>query len=144
MKDIKDKHLSLQRISSMIFLEEFIFDFPGNDKNQINELELVPMFVRYTYKETNRDDTQEESHPVSVHVSFQKEVFAEKWNMVHVTEISFTVNYEDFYEFEKMSGVSLTDDFRNLTATQFNGKQCPNGHFVHYRRTGTVQSRTRT
>lgn len=90
--------------------------------DQISELELVPMFVRYTYEETNKNSTQEENHPISAHVAFQKEVFAEKWNMVHVTEISFTINYEDFNEFEKMSGFSLTDDFRDLTATQFNGR----------------------
>lgn len=91
--------------------------------DQINELELVPMFVRYTYEETHKDDSKEEkSHPISAHVAFQKEVFAENWNMVHVTEISFTVYYADFDEFEKMSGVSLTDDFRDLSATTFNGR----------------------
>ena len=91
--------------------------------DQINELELVPMFVRYTYEETNKNDTQvEEKHPISAHVAFQKEVFAEKWNMIHITEISFIVYYADFDEFEKMSGVSLTDDFRDLSATTFNGK----------------------
>ena len=90
---------------------------------QINELELVPMFVKYTYKDTNKKESHtEENHPMSAHVAFQKEVFAEKWNMVHVTEISFTVYYADFDEFEKMSGVSLTDDFRDLSSTTFNGK----------------------
>ena len=91
--------------------------------DQIHELELLPMFIRYSYDERNKKGTDsEESHPTSVHVTFQKEVFAEKWNMVHVTEISFTVFYADFDEFEKMSGVSLTDDFRNLSSTTFNGK----------------------
>ena len=83
--------------------------------DQIKELELLPMFLRYTYED-------KENYPVSVHVSFQKEVFAEKWNMIHITEISFTVYYADFDEFEKISGVSLADDFRNLSATTFNGK----------------------
>ena len=83
--------------------------------DQIKELELLPMFLRYTYKD-------ERKHPVSVHVAFQKEVFAEKWNMIHITEISFTVFDADFDEFETMSGVSLTDDFRNLSSTTFNGK----------------------
>lgn len=83
--------------------------------NQIKELELIPMFLRYAY-------VDEENHPVSVHVAFQKEVFAEKWNMIHITEISFTVYYADFDEFEKMSGVSLADDFRDLSSTTFNGK----------------------
>ena len=91
--------------------------------DQINELSLLPMFLRYSYEDTNKRTTQEgEKHPVSVHVAFQKEVFAEKWNMVHITEISFTVYYADFDEFEKMSGVSLTDNFRDLSATTFNGK----------------------
>lgn len=87
--------------------------------DQINELELVPMFVKYTY--LNKKD-EEENHPHSAQVAFQKEVFAENWNMVHVTEISFTVLYDDFEEFEKMAGVSLSDDFRDLTSTTFHGK----------------------
>jgi hypothetical protein len=36
--------------------------------------------------------------------------------------MSFTVFYTDFDEFEKMSGVSLSDDFRDLSSTTFNGK----------------------
>jgi len=101
--------------------------------DQIAELELIPMFTRYSYEDTskNKSITQtEEHHPdpkvSSVHVVFQKEVFAEKWNMTHVTEISFTVNHSDFDEFEKMSGVSLSDDFRDLSSeknsTAFKGK----------------------
>ena len=91
--------------------------------NQIMELELLPMFIRYSYDSVKKRSTNtEENHPTSVHVVFQKEVFAEKWNMVHVTEISFTVYYADFDEFEKISGFSLTNDFRDLTATTFNGK----------------------
>ena len=90
--------------------------------DQIHELELLPKFVRFTYKDTKKDETQEEKHPISVHVAFQKEVFAEKWNMIHITEISFTVYHSDFDEFEKMAGVSLTEDFRNLTSTTFNGR----------------------
>ena len=85
---------------------------------QIKELELIPKFVRFFYDETSEED----SDPISAHVTFQKEVFAEKWNMIHVTEISFTVNSTDFDEFEKMAGVSLTNDFRNLSSTTFNGK----------------------
>jgi len=91
--------------------------------DQIKELELVPMFIRYSYESKNKKgiDT-EEDHPTSAYVAFQKEVFAEKWNMVHVTEISFTVLYADFDEFEKMAGVRLNDDFRDLSSTAFNGK----------------------
>lgn len=88
--------------------------------DQINELELIPMYVRFTYDDRDDNDTQE--HPTSAHVSFQKEVFAKNWNMVHVTEISFTVFRSDFKEFEKMSGVSLFEDFRDLSNTSFSGK----------------------
>ena len=91
--------------------------------DQIKELELLPMFLRYSYESKRKKEMEsEEDHPTSVHVAFQKEVFAENWNMIHVTEISFTVLYADFDEFEKMAGVSLNDDFKNLTATTFNGK----------------------
>jgi hypothetical protein len=94
--------------------------------DQIKELELVPMYIRYAYdsKKKNGFDA-EEDHPTSAHVAFQKEVFAEKWNMVHVTEISFTVLSADFEEFEKMAGVSLHNDFRDLSSTtfKFNGKE---------------------
>ena len=90
---------------------------------QIAELGLIPMFTRYSYEDTstNIKGTQTgENHPdpkvSSVHVVFQKEVTSEKWNMTHVTEISFIVNRSDFEEFEKMSGVSLSDDFRDLSS----------------------------
>ncbi len=47
--------------------------------------------------------------------------------MTHITEISFIVNRFDFNEFEKMSGVSLSDDFRDLSSnensTVYNGKE---------------------
>ena len=91
--------------------------------DQIQELALTPKFIRYTYKNTTYDEkVKEERRPVSAHVAFQKEVFAQKWNMVHVTEISFTVYSEEFEEFEKMAGVSLSKDFRDLTETKFTGK----------------------
>lgn len=90
--------------------------------NQINELGLTPMFVRVTYKDIKNNKAPEENQPLSAHVTFQKEVFAEKWNMIHITEISFTVYYADFDEFEIMSGLSLTKDFRNLSSITFNGK----------------------
>jgi hypothetical protein len=87
--------------------------------DQIKELDLKPMFVRFSYDYSAETGV---NLPLSAHVAFQKEVFAEKWNMVHVTEISFTVYNDDFDEFEKMSGTSLKDDFRNLSSTTFNGK----------------------
>jgi len=81
--------------------------------DQIREHELLPMYVRYTYK-TTKEQAQDKKI-ISAHVAFQKEVLAKKWNMVHVTEISFTVNHDDFDEFEQMSGVLITKDFRDLT-----------------------------
>ena len=78
-----------------------------NKIDQIKELELVPMFIRYTHKKDSI---------ASAHVAFQKEVHNKKWNMTHVTEISFTLYHDDFNEFEKMSSVRLSEDFRDLTA----------------------------
>ncbi len=82
--------------------------------DQIETLELLPKFLRFTY---------EKEEPISVHVAFQKEVFARKWNMIHVTEISFTVKASDFEEFEKMAGVSLKNDFKDLTEVHYEGKE---------------------
>jgi len=73
---------------------------------QINELSLLPMFIRYTYIKESI---------VSAHVSFQKELHNKKWNMIHITEISFTLYSNDFKEFEQMSGVRLSENFRDLT-----------------------------
>jgi len=82
--------------------------------DQIETLELLPKFLRFTYKK---------EEPISVHVAFQKEVFARKWNMIHVTEISFTVKASDIEEFEKMAGVSLKNDFKDLTEVHYEGKE---------------------
>ena len=82
--------------------------------DQIETLELLPKFLRFTY---------EKEEPISVHVAFQKEVFARKWNMIHVTEISFTVKASDIEEFEKMAGVSLKNDFKDLTEVHYEGKE---------------------
>ncbi len=114
--------------------ESHITEAKQKKVDQINELGLLPMFTRYSYKDTSqnkREAQTKEDHPdpevSSVHVVFQKEVPAEKQNMVHVTEISFTINRSDFDEFEKMSGVSLSDDFRDLSSDEnsaaFNGKE---------------------
>lgn len=86
---------------------------------KIRELELKPMFLRYTYKEKGDPS----SGISSAHVAFQKEVFAQKWNMVHVTEISFEVASWEFEEFETMAGVSLEKDFRDLTENTYRGKE---------------------
>ncbi len=92
--------------------------------DQIAELELVPKFTRYSYEDIVKHHPDPEAS--SVHVVFQKEVSAQKGNMTHITEISFIVNRSDFDEFEKMSGLSLRDDFRDLSSnensTVYNGK----------------------
>lgn len=94
---------------------------------QIDELGLIPMFIRYAYEDTNKNKRglqAEENHPdqeiSSVHVVFQKEVLG---NMIHITEISFIVNRSDFNEFEKMSGTSLKDDFRDLSSSVHNEEE---------------------
>lgn len=102
--------------------EETIANAKQDKIDQIHELELVPKFVRFTYKNSSMDDKIQKS-PISAHVAFQKEVFAEKWNMIHITEISFTVYFSDFEEFENMAGVTLTQDFKDLTNTKFSGKE---------------------
>lgn len=79
---------------------------------QIHELELIPMYIKYTHEHSK--EKRDDNDLVSAHVAFQKEILAEKWNMVHVTEISFTIHRNDFEEFEKMSGVRL-NDFKDVT-----------------------------
>jgi len=84
--------------------------------SEIKALEMQPKFVRFSYASQGKEG--EEKIPLSAHVAFQKEVFAKKWNMVHVSEISFTVHAEDFDEFERMTGVKLYEDFRDLSAEE--------------------------
>jgi len=100
--------------------------------DQITELELIPMFIRYSYEDTENNEIQAtEYHPItkasSVHVVFQKEVSAQRGQMTHVSEISFIIHRSDFNEFENMSGVSLSDDFRDLTvyknSVPYNGEE---------------------
>ncbi|MDM5271573.1 hypothetical protein PGH07_05250 [Sulfurovum sp. zt1-1] len=85
-----------------------------NKIDQIKALELAPKFLRYTFKHNNNEEI------TAAYVVFQKEIFDEKWNMVHVTEVSFCVQSTDFEEFENMSGISLQNDFRDLS--QINNK----------------------
>ena len=93
-------------------------DFVANSKqdkiDKIRILELKPKFVRFTYKSEKI---------FSAHVSFQKEVFAAKWNMVHITDLSFTVRALNFDEFEAMADVSLKDDFKDLTEVEYSGEE---------------------
>jgi len=82
--------------------------------DQIKEMAMQAKFLRYTYDTTDTEEVE----PLEAHVVFQKEVLAAKWNMLHVTEISFIVRASDFNEFEEMSGFNLEKDFRNLSAEE--------------------------
>ncbi|MCF6207267.1 MAG: hypothetical protein L3J47_10315 [Sulfurovum sp.] len=82
-----------------------------NKIDQIQQLGLVPKFVRYIRKKVS---DEKESQIVAAYVAFQKEVFDPKLNMVYVTELSFIVLKEEFEEFEEMAGVSLKKDFRDI------------------------------
>ncbi|KYJ86998.1 hypothetical protein [Sulfurovum riftiae] len=84
--------------------------------DQINEFELEPKFLRYTYSKDGNDIE-------SAHVVFQKEVSSQRGSMVHVTELAFTVKSHNFEELEKMANISLENDFRNLTDHQYQGQE---------------------
>ena len=94
--------------------KEMIMEAKARKIAQIKELELQPKFLRYSYAAKDTDETI----PIEAYVAFQKEVLAEKWNMLHVTEISFIVRASDFSEFEEMAGVTLEKDFRNLSVEE--------------------------
>ena len=84
--------------------------------NQINEFELEPKFLRYTY---SKDGGEIES----AYVVFQKETTSQRGSMIHVTELAFTVRHHDFTEFETMAKISLEQDFRDLSNHQYNGEE---------------------
>ena len=94
--------------------QSFINKSKQDKIDQIKTLELVAKFVRFEYKKEEL---------VSAYVSFQKEVFAEKWNMLHVTELAFTVRASNFEEFESMANVSLKEDFTDLTEVKYSGEE---------------------
>jgi len=87
-----------------------------NKIHQIRTLDLLPKFIRYTYFK-NSEKIQ------SAHVVFQKETTSQRGNMIHVSELAFIIREEDFNEFEKMTNLSLEEDFRDLTDFQYNGKE---------------------
>jgi len=89
--------------------------------DQINEFDLKPKFLRYTYNK-ERDSIE------GAYVVFQKEVSSQRGSMIHVTELAFTVREEDFETFEKMANVSLENDFRDLTDHQYAGKERRKSH----------------
>ena len=94
--------------------QDFIEKSKQDKIDQITTLELIPKFIRFEYKN---------EEPVLAHVSFQKEIFAKKWNMLHVTELSFTVRASNFDEFEARANVSLKKDFQDLTEVQYSGEE---------------------
>jgi len=79
---------------------------------QIKSMTLQPKYIRYN---------KSNSEIISAHVSFQKEELALKWNMLHITEISFTIYKSDFQEFELMANVKLNRDFRDVTQNDVDG-----------------------
>jgi len=94
--------------------QDFIEKSKQDKIDKIKLLELKPKFIRFSYKK---------EEVVSAHVSFQKEIFAEKWNMIHITDLSFTVRASHFEEFESMAAVSLKKDFKDLTEMQYKGEE---------------------
>ncbi len=84
--------------------------------DQINEFELEPKFLRYTYNKNGKEIE-------SAYVVFQKEVTSQRGSMVHVTELAFTVKRHNFEELEKMANISLENDFRDLTDHQYKGQE---------------------
>ena len=94
--------------------QDFIAKSKQEKIDKIRILELEPKFIRFAHKN---------GELLSAHVSFQKEVFAKKWNMIHITDLSFTVRASHFEEFETMSGVNLKDDFKDLSEVQYGGEE---------------------
>jgi len=73
---------------------------------QINEHNLLPIYVTYHY---------EHKKIIAAKVAFQKEEHAKKWNMIHITEISFLLYLEDFKDFEVMTKTNLKENFIDVT-----------------------------
>ena len=96
-------------------IDNVLIERSKQDKiDQINTLELKPKFVRFSY---------EKGEISAAYVAFQKEVFAKKWNMLHITEMAFTIRASNFDEFESMSGVHLKTDFKDLTEVAYEGEE---------------------
>jgi len=94
-------------------------DFQIEKQNKIDQIkahQLTPKYIRYSYQSS----TNSSKNITQAYVSFQKEVLAKKWNMLHITEISFIIYAYDFQEFEKMAKVSLEKDFIVLESNSQN------------------------
>jgi hypothetical protein len=104
-------------------VDQKFIEISKQDKiDQIKTFELTPKFVRFSYEKNSFADVEDQK-PLFAHVTFQKEVFAKKWNMLHVTEIAFTVRAANFEEFEEMAEVNLKTDFKDLTEVQYRGEE---------------------
>jgi len=101
---------------------EMIRKSKQNKIDKIKEWELKPKYVRFKFngKDPENDEKKE---LLFIHVVFQKEVFAKKWNMIHVTEISFKVRAADIEEFEQMAEVRVNEDFTDLTEIHYGGEE---------------------
>ena len=84
--------------------------------NQIKSHQMKPKYISYQYS-TNGLDIK------NARVVFQKEIFAEKWNMLHVSEISFIVHANEFQELEEMASVNLKKDFKDILENTYQGKE---------------------
>ena len=80
--------------------------------DQIKALGLTPKFARYLYEKELESYTNEQ--PIALQVSFQKERYSQKRQMLHVSEMAFIVKLENFKEFEKMFNLSIEKDFIHL------------------------------
>jgi len=90
----------------------------------IEEMELLPKFKRsltVTYDTPLKDPAKRAEEGQAVHLVFQKESMHN--SMVHITELSFIVKGCDLEEFEEMSGISLENDFRDLTNFVYEGEE---------------------
>ena len=86
---------------------------------QIEHEEMRPKFLRYSYEEEDSTENKIDA----VYIAFQKEVISQRGNMIHVTELAFTVKASDFDEFQAMAHVNFEKDFRDLTHHCYQGEE---------------------
>ena len=84
--------------------------------NQIKSHQMKPKYINYQYSANGLDIK-------NARVVFQKEIFAEKWNMLHVSEISFIVYANEFEELEEMASVNLKKDFKDISENTYQGEE---------------------
>jgi hypothetical protein len=102
--------------------KSLILELKDKKITQIKDLELEPKFARYLYAQNTEDYNPSEA--IAIQVSFQKERYSRKRQMIHVSEMSFIVKAEDFVEFEEKLDINLSSDFRLLAhENTFSGKE---------------------